>query len=141
MTDPVTRTSPDTRHTEVAIPLHAEVLQIDKKAVETGRVRIIKTVREEQVEVDRSLTREQADVRRVEVNQFIHDVPNVRQEGDTLIVPIIEEVLVIEKRLMLKEELHITRRRAVEPHSQVMTLRTEEATVERVPGEHPQTHA
>jgi uncharacterized protein (TIGR02271 family) len=124
-------------HTEVVIPRYEEVLHVDKRAVETGRVRIIKSVRTEECHVDRPLTTEQVDVQRVAVNQFVHDVPQVRQDGDVLIVPVIEEVLVIEKRLMLKEELRITRRRTVEPHTEVVPVRIEEARVERTPVDRP----
>ena len=52
-----------------------------------------------------------------------------------MIVPILEEVLVVEKRLMLKEELHIRRRQVEESQPQRIVLRTEEATVERVKDE------
>lgn len=40
--------------------------------------------------------------------------PEIRTEGDVTIVPVLEEVLVVEKRLVLKEELHIRRRVAAE---------------------------
>ena len=48
-----------------------------------------------------------------------------------MIVPLLEEVLVVEKRLMLKEELRITKRRVEDYQSQKVTLRSEEAVVER----------
>lgn len=57
------------------------------------------------------LMREDCDVKRVPVRKLLDHPVEPRQEGDTLIVPLTEEVLVIEKRLMLREELHITRRR------------------------------
>jgi len=54
-----------------------------------------------------------------------------------MIVPILEEVLVVEKRLVLKEELHIRRRRAEVSNPQRIVLRTEEATVEHVKDKSP----
>lgn len=57
------------------------------------------------------LFREDCDVQRVEVKRIIDKPAEIRQEGDTLIIPLMEEVLVVEKRLMLREELHIKRRR------------------------------
>ena len=119
------------------IPRVEEVVHVDKQAVESGRVRIVKSVRTEEVHVDRELASEHVDVQRVAVNQFVQDLPQVRQDGDTLIVPIVEEVLVVEKRLMLKEELHLTRRRTVEQHTEVVPVRIEEARVERVPSTQP----
>ena len=134
MHEPTAQSSQDSsHHKEVVIPRYEEVLHVDKRAVETGRVRIIKSVRTEECHVDRPLTSEQVDVQRVAVNQFVQDVPQVRQDGDTMIVPVVEEVLVIEKRLMLKEELRITRRRTVEQHTEVVPVRIEEARVERTP--------
>ena len=47
------------------------------------------------------------------------------------IIPVVEEVLVIEKRLVLKEELHIRRRIATETVEVPVTLRNQRAIVER----------
>jgi stress response protein YsnF len=55
---------------------------------------------------------EEADIRRVAVNRIVSEVPQSRQEGEVTIVPVVEEVLVVEKRLLLKEEIHIARKRA-----------------------------
>ena len=57
------------------------------------------------------LFREDCDVERVPVKRMIDQPAEIRQDGDTLIIPLMEEVLVVEKRLMLREELHIRRRR------------------------------
>lgn len=57
------------------------------------------------------LYREDCDIRRVPVKRIIDEPVEARYEGNVLIVPLMEEVLVVEKRLMLREELHITRRR------------------------------
>jgi hypothetical protein len=61
---------------------------------------------------EHTLYTEEADVRRVPVNRIVTEVPQTRQEGEVTIVPVLEEVLVVEKRLLLKEEIHIVRRRA-----------------------------
>ncbi len=57
------------------------------------------------------LFREDCEVERVQVNRMLDQPAEMRQDGDTLIIPLMEEVLVVEKRLMLREELHIKRRR------------------------------
>ena len=61
----------------------------------------------------------------------------MRQEGDTLIVPVLEEVLVVEKRLLLKEEVRITRTRTEVHSPQAVTLRSEEAVIEEIAPENP----
>ena len=116
----------------IVIPVVEEVAQVSTHQVETGRVRIVKTVREEEQVIDRPLLREHVDVQRVPVNEFVQQAPPLRVDGETLVIPIVEEVLVVEKRLMLKEELRVTRQRIVEPHEQRITLRTEEARIERL---------
>ena len=68
--------------------------------------------------------RDDCEVRRVPIGRIIDKPAEQRQEGDTLIVPMMEEVLVLEKRLILREELHITRRR--EQRSDVKPVRREE---------------
>ncbi|MFD1693079.1 DUF2382 domain-containing protein [Azotobacter chroococcum] len=60
-------------------------------------------------------------------------IPQVRQEGDVTVIPVLEEVLVVEKRLVLKEELRVRRVVHEEPHSVPVTLRREQVTVERTP--------
>jgi stress response protein YsnF len=68
----------------------------------------------------------------VPVNRIVGeaDLPASRYEGDTLIVPILEEVLVVEKRYRIKEELHIIRHRREHRHAETVTLKSEEVAVE-----------
>jgi uncharacterized protein (TIGR02271 family) len=124
------------------IPVVAEEVEVRKRRVETGRVRVTKVVTEREEVVDEPLLREEVDVRRVAVNRVVDGPVPVRQEGDTMIVPLLEEVLVVEKRLMLKDELHITKTQVTERRPERVTLRSEEVRVDRVadPGR-PQTDA
>lgn len=119
------------------IPVTVEELDVRKRTVETGRVRVTKVVREHEEVVDEPLLREEVEVERVPVNRVVEGPVAIRHEGQTTIVPLMEEVLVVEKRLMLKEELRITKRRVEEHSPQRVTLRTEEATVERVTAQEP----
>ena len=116
----------------VVVPVVAETLQVEKRRVEAGGVRVRKVVREREEVVDEPLTREEVQVKRVAVGRIVDGPVPVRHVGDTMIIPLLEEVLVVEKRLMLKEELHV-RKESVETHKpQRVTLRSEEAFVERV---------
>jgi len=89
----------------------AEALDVRTRPVETGRVRIHKTVQAREVLVDEPLLREEVIIERVPVNRVVEGPIPVRSEGDTMIVSVLEEVLVVETRLLLKEELHLTKRR------------------------------
>lgn len=115
----------------VVIPVMAERLDVSRRVTETGTVRLRKVVQEREELVEQPLTRETVSVERVPVNRVVDGPVAPRQEGDTLILPVLEEVLVVERRLVLKEEVRVVRTRVTEPTSQRVTLRTEEIVVER----------
>ena len=106
-----------------------EQLDIRKVAVETGAVRVRKIVHEESRTVDLALMQEEVSVMRVPVNRVVEDKFHSRQEGDTLVIPIFKEV--VTKHLVLVEEVRITTRRNPEASTQEVTLKREEAVVER----------
>lgn len=113
------------------VPVMEEELRVGKRVVETGRVRIHKTVHEHEEVVDEPLMREEYDVERVPIDEFVDGPVGPRHEGETLIVPVLEEVLVVEKRLVVREELRITRRQTEERRPQRVKLLSEEVSVER----------
>jgi len=116
------------------IPVIAEQLAVGTRSVDTGRgVRIHKTVVEQPVTIDERLAREEVEVRHVPVDRLVapEEAPTTRHDGDTLIVPILEEVLVVERRVRIKEELHITRIRREEHHQESVVLKAEQVSVER----------
>jgi uncharacterized protein (TIGR02271 family) len=122
---------------EHVIPVMEETLEVQKRQVETGSVRITKTVREHEEIIDEPLLRETVDVQRVAVNRFIEASVAVRFENDTMVMPVVEEVLVVEKRLLLKEELHIRRHQTTIHQPQTVVRRNEEVLVER--SQHPKS--
>lgn len=116
------------------IPVIEEQLAVGTRLVDTGRgVRIHKTVTEQPVVIDERLARDEVDVRHVPVDRIValDDAPATRYEGDTLVVPVLEEVLVVERRLRIKEELHITRVRHEEHYRDTVPLKAERVEVER----------
>lgn len=121
----------------VTVPLMEETLRVTKQEVVTGGVRLVKRVTEREETVDEPLLRESVHVERVPVNRLVAEAPASRQEGDTLVVPILEEVLVVEKRLMLTEEVRITRTRTEVHQPQTVTLRSEEAVIEGITPDAP----
>jgi len=117
---------------EGAIPLVEEHVTVDKRVVETGRVRIRSVVDEKLVRVSEELERDDVVIERVAVNREVTEPPRSREENGVLIVPILEEVVVVEKRLVLKEELHIRRQPQRERIEEAVRLRSMRAEVERV---------
>ncbi len=113
------------------LPVIVEELEVGRRAVTTGVVRVQKRVHEREELVDETVTREDVYVERVPVGRMVDAAPAMRNEGDTLVIPVLEEVLVVERRLRLKEEVRVTWRRVVEPAPQRVVLRDEEVIVER----------
>jgi len=114
------------------VPVIEEILDITRQREEIGRVVVRKHVHERVEVVDEPLRRDNVTVTHVPINRVIDLPVDVRQEGETLIVPVLEEVLVVEKRLMLVEEVHITRHTTEIHQPEEVTLRREEVTVERM---------
>lgn len=114
-----------------------EKLTVAKRSVPKASVRI-RTVTEATQEIANVLIEhDDVEVTHVAMGNPIEQVPSVRTEGDVTIVPVVEEVLVVEKRLVLKEELHIRRRKRTEAVDVPVTLRKQRAIVERQDYEPP----
>jgi len=114
------------------IPVVAEELVVDTKAVTTGKVRVHKLVRERTEHIEVPLLQDTVDIQRIVINRVVPAPPPVRKEGSTIIVPVVEEEIVVTKRLILKEEVHLIRRRTKVSAARDVTVRREEAEVERV---------
>lgn len=114
------------------IPVIEESATVGKQLVEAGKVRISKQVRETEQMVDVPLLREEVAVERVPIGQVVEERLPTRYDGDTLIIPVIEEQVFLTKRLVLIEELHV-RKQTIETHeSQRITLLKEEVEITRI---------
>ena len=118
------------RTTDV-IPLYEETARIEKRVVEGETVFVRKTVQLRDEVVETELRHETVEVERVRLDRIVETAPGIREEGDVMIVPVVEEVLVVEKRLILREEIRIRRTQQMQPTQQTVRLRREEASVER----------
>lgn len=107
-------------------------MRVDKRMVETGRVRVRTFVDEQRVWIKEDLEREEVDVERVPIDREVDTPPQVRVENDVVIIPVVEEVMVVQRKLFLKEELHVRTRRFVEHVEEPVVLRKTRAEVERV---------
>lgn len=136
-TEPDPETRPETRP-GARIPLYEEKLSIARRVVESGRVQVSRTTQSHQQPVDELLGHDEVEVERHAVGQPIDSMPSIRQEGDVTIVPVVEEVLKIERRLVLKEEVRIRRVQRTERYQDTVTLRKQEAVVSRIASEGPE---
>lgn len=122
---------------EMVLPLVEEALRVGKRRVETGRVRISVGTEQEERVVRETLRSESAAVERVAIGRELAEgeaAPGVRRDPDgTLVVPILEEILVVERRLVLREELRLRVSAAEEVVEETVTLRRQHVVVERLP--------
>ena len=123
---------------EPHIPLHAEDLTVSKLQVADDTVRVRTVTREHETFVDETLNHERVQIERVQIGRQVEAIPPVRQEGDTTILSVMEETLVIARRLILKEEVHIRRLHVSERHQEALVLRKQEAVITRIEPHDPQ---
>ena len=88
--------------------------------------------REHERLVDEVLKHERVEIERVPIGRPVDAIPPVRQEGDTTIISVVEETIIVERRLILKEEIRIRRLRVSERHQETVVLRKQEAVIARV---------
>ena len=95
----------------INVPVIEEQLQVATKLVERGYVTITKNVVHEDAIINQALNHEEVIIEKKEINQYVNAIPPaVRQEGDKTIISVFKEVAVVEKKIMLVEEIHITKR-------------------------------
>ena len=116
--------------TEV-IPVAREELALGKRTVETGRVVVRKTVTNDPQKVEVPLLHDEVDVERVAIDRVVEELPEQRYEGDVLVIPVLEEVVVVKKQWVLKEELRVRKRAVRAVHEETVDLRAEHVEVER----------
>ncbi|GGG27932.1 YsnF/AvaK domain-containing protein [Hymenobacter glacieicola] len=118
----------------LVLPVIEEHAVVGREMVETGRVHLTKTVEEHEEALNFTLLHDEVQVERVPVNQYVADgatLPGVRYEGDTMVIPVVREVVV--KRMLVVEELHITKHQVPTQESHRVVLRQESVQVTREP--------
>lgn len=115
------------------IPVWQEEVQVGKRWRDAGQgVRVYKHAQQSEHVVSQDLVHEDIEIRHVPMDQVVNldAAPRLRQEGDTLIIPVTEEILVVEKRLRIKEEVHVTRIRRTTLHTETVPLTAETVQIE-----------
>ena len=121
---------------EVVIPLAEEAVTVSKREVETGRVQVALTTEIETVIARETLRGRRVEVERVPFGRTLAEgeaAPVPHEEGDTLVIPVVEETAVVVKRLVVREEVRLRFVPTERPFEQAVDLRRQHATVERVP--------
>lgn len=137
-TDGISRAADLRAAAEVTIPVLEERLEVGVRQFETGRgMRVNTTVTQRDEAVDLMLRSDEMTVERVPVDRVVaaDEAPVSRQEGSTWIIPVLEEIIVVEKRVRIKEELRITRTEHQHRHAESVPLRSEHVSIERLDGD------
>ena len=118
---------------ESLLRLHSEKLDVTIKPVVTGRVEVSTVTHSREFVIDEALTSQHAEIEHVAIGRIVDTAPEMREEDGVFIIPIIEEIVVVERRLFLKEEVRIRRSTRTHRHHEIVTLREQEAVVTRTP--------
>ena len=121
------------QYTEEVVPVIEERAVVQREIIETGKVHIRKKVTEEKATVNLPIINESYEVLHVPVPKQVLDAPPpaVRYEGDKMIIPVIKEITVMQKKYEVIEEVHVIRHVTETPLVQEITLLKESVQVER----------
>jgi len=121
---------------ETVVPLAEETVVVSKREVETGRVQVALTTETQTVVARETLRGRRVEVERVPVGRMLAEgeaPPQSREEGDTLIIPVVEETAVVVKRLVFREEVRLRFLATEAPFEEAVEVRRQRAAVERAP--------
>jgi uncharacterized protein (TIGR02271 family) len=138
----------DRRDNDVVVPVFNEELHADAIPVQTGGVRVVKHVEGHDEVLEQELRKGRVEVKRVKTERVVDGPQPVQRVGNTLVVPVVSEVLHVEKRWVVTEEIHLTQIEERETVQQTVTVNEEQAEIQRldqtgtvVSGVDPETEA
>ncbi len=131
--EPADSGRPPQQMQEHTLPIYVEELDVSHRRISTSLVRATRTTRNREQLIEEDLTHERVEVERIPIGRVVTAVPPVREEGDTTILSVVEEVVVVERRLVLKEEVHFRRVKTTERHAETVVVREQDVAVTRTP--------
>lgn len=114
-----------------AIPIMEEKAFVTKRLVDTEHVQVRSSVDETLVVVRDAVSRERIQIKRVTIEREVEAAPAIREEDGVTIIPVLEERLVVEKRLFIVEEIHVVRAITMDAVELPTTLRRTRVDVDR----------
>ena len=116
---------------EIVIPVVEETVVVDKEVFESEKIFIRKTIKTENVNINIPLINDVCEIHYVPSDKVFDSYPLSRQVGDTMIIPIVKEILVIKKKYQMTQEIHVTKIKTSTPFLQQIELKKEQVKVER----------
>lgn len=117
------------------LKLEAEELSVGRRSVDRGIVRVRLETTHQRVDVDELVSHERIEIERVAIGREVEVAPPTREEGDLTIIPVMAEIVVVTRKLVLKEEVRLRRVQTTEPHRETVDLRVQEAVITRATAE------
>ncbi len=117
---------------DVVIPVIREEPYADVVPVATGGIRVTKRLDSHDEIIEQALRKTHVEVRRVKTERVVDGPQPATRVGNTLIIPVVSEVLQIQKQWVVTEEIHITETEAQETVQNRVTLSGEKAQIERI---------
>ncbi len=116
---------------DTVMPVLAEDVAVTTRTVETGHVTVQRVTREHCETIAEPLMDERVEITHTPIGKVIDRIPEIRQDGDSVVIPIVEERLVLERQLFLKEEVRVKRVRSTAVHHDAVTLRHHDLVITR----------
>ncbi|HFZ8996743.1 TPA: DUF2382 domain-containing protein [Citrobacter freundii] len=116
---------------ENSLTLAEERVELDTQKIVDRRVRITRSTRTDEKSITTELTQQNALIQRIAKNEAVEEgnIPQIRQEGDVTIIPVIEERVEIIKHYVLTEEIHVIKNHRTELHQENIILRSQEIII------------
>jgi len=116
---------------DLRIPLHVEEISVSRCEIKKANVQVALVTGTREQAIDEELTHVRVEIERVPIGRTVEVAPPIRQQGDITIIPVVEEIVVVERQLVLKEEVRVRRVSTKEQHQETVMLRQQEAVVTR----------
>lgn len=111
------------------IPVIEEFIEIGTRVTEKETVRVSKNVTEEEININIPLITESFDIERIPVGRYVDAKPEISYEGDSIIIPVVEEVFV--KRYLLTEEIRLHKKVKESHFEETVIVKKENVTIEK----------
>src|SRR5512144_22905 len=112
--------SEDKRTAEEIIPVIEEKVVIGTERATTGTVRVRTMIHEDEHAIDEPVTITAVEVKRVPVDLWTDEPVADRVEGDTRIISVHREEIIVQRRLHVVEEVHVTLHRREQRHREIV---------------------
>jgi stress response protein YsnF len=114
---------------DLRIPLHVEEISVSRCEIKKANVQVALVTGTREQAIDEELTHVRVEIERVPIGRTVEVAPPIRQQGDVTIIPVVEEIVVVERQLVLKEEVRVRRVSTKEQYHETVVLRQQEAVV------------